>query len=106
MQIALHFFHGPRDDFLVDTATEDFFAHLSFAHYFCSWRHTYMPKYRVYDLRYRGVGLAPHIRKLHFIFFMDLGMVFWLIQLLRIFLRTCLLHTICFVRAPYLYAEV
>ena len=53
-----------------------------------------MPNYRVYGLRYRGVGLAPHIRKLHFIFFMDLGMIFWLIQLLRIFLRTCLLHII------------
>ena len=37
-----------------------------------------MPKYRVYGLWYRGVGLAVYIRKFHFIFSIDLGMIFFL----------------------------
>ena len=53
---------------------------------FFPWRHTYMPNYRVYGLRYRGVGLAPYMRKFNFIFSMDLAMIFGTHTAIEIFL--------------------
>ena len=90
-QIILHLFENhtsyfcrPMAKILVDAATESFFTHLSFS-YICSSgvKHTQYCKMAPFTIHTKNI---IHI-------FVDTWLKLWLIQLLRIFLHTCLFHT-------------